>query len=71
MTIYEILKDMGGKDERIRRKDWENYCWINTDAGRMFFHVVGRETVYPWMPRVEDLLADDWEYWSMPDAASC
>lgn len=63
MTICEILKDMDGKDRRIRRKGWQD-CWIGTDHGgdRLFFHVLGHEEVYPWMPRIEDLLADDWEY---------
>lgn len=64
MTIYEILKDMDGKDRRIRRKGWGNFCWIDPDhaSGWLFFHVLGCETVYPWRAPMEDILADDWEY---------
>lgn len=74
MTIYEILKDMGGSDERIQRKGWKcrwGSVWVGVDhdSGRMFLRVAGREDVSPWMPRIEDLEADDWEYWAMPEPA--
>lgn len=71
MTLCEILKDMGASDERIRRKGWVNkWLSIDHDSDRLFDHVAGRDFSFPWHPMLEDLEADDWEYWSMPDAAS-
>ena len=69
MTIIEILKDMGGSDERICRAGWDNRAWVSVDhdSGRMFFTVAGIMYNMPWIPSCYDLLADDWEYWSMPE----
>lgn len=69
MTIVEMLKAMGGSDERMSRAVWKNKAFVELyhDAGRMFFFIKGENDLQPWIPFYWDLLADDWNFWEMPD----
>lgn len=70
MKLGEIL--CSGSDERYRRKSWPiTFIETDLDSGRIFFRVPISElnTCYTflWIPSTDDLLANDWEFWSMPD----
>jgi hypothetical protein len=68
MTIVEMLKKMGGSDERMSRAIWNNKAWvqIDHDSGQMFFSAADIVYGMPWIPSCGDILANDWNYWSMP-----
>ena len=73
MKLCEIM--CSGSDERYQRKIWIPFGgFIETDlnTGRIFFRSspLWKSGIggYIWMPTTDDLLANDWEFWSMPDA---
>lgn len=70
MTIVEMLKAMGGSDERMSRAVWGNRAWVSVDhdSGRMTFAVENIIWPTPWIPDCWDIMADDWKFWEMPDA---
>lgn len=69
MTIVEMLKAMGGSDERMSRAIWNNKAWVELDhnTGRMFFSVADIVHNIPWIPDCWDMMADDWNFWEIPD----
>lgn len=69
MTIVEMLKAMGSSDERMSRAVWNNRAFIEVDhnSGRMFLTVANIVYAKPWIADCWDLMADDWNFWELPD----
>ena len=69
MTVVEMLKKMGGSDERMSRSVWENKAWVSVDhdSGTMWLSSVDVLYTMRWTPSCYDLMADDWNFWEMPD----
>lgn len=67
MNFGEAIEAMKvGK--RVRRNDWENDTWITVDYigyNRPSYISLGRDNSFDghktWIPRPEDMLAEDWE----------
>lgn len=72
MNFGEAIEEMK-KGKRVRRKDWENDTWITVDYltyNRPAYISLGRDNSFdghkPWIPRPEDMLAEDWEIKTEP-----
>lgn len=66
MNFGEAIQSM--KDgKRVRRKGWEKGTWITVDyiASCQTYISLGRDNSFDghktWIPRPEDMLAEDWE----------
>lgn len=71
MNFGEAIQAM--KDgKRVRRKGWENDIWITVNyiASCQTYISLGRDYSFDghktWIPRPEDMLADDWEIKTEP-----
>ena len=74
MNFGEAIQAM--KDgKRVRRKDWENDTWITVDyiASCTTYISLGRDNSFDghktWIPRTDDMLAEDWEIKLEPQKA--
>lgn len=72
MNFGEAIQAM--KDgKRVRRKDWKNDIWITVDYltyNQPPYIYLGRDNSFDghksWIPRMEDMLAEDWEIKTEP-----
>lgn len=71
MNFGEAIEAMkAGK--RVRRKAWDNDTWITVDyiACSQPYISLGRDDFFDghktWIPRLEDMLAEDWEVKTEP-----
>ena len=70
MTIVEILNDAESDSASfsIRRAVWTDlFVNVNTISDEMRIGITAPGTGggyydFPWVPEMEDLMADDWEY---------
>ena len=75
MNFGEAIEAMK-KCKRVRRKEWENDIWITVDyiASCHPYISLGRDNSFDryktWIPRTEDMLAEDWEIKTEPPKAN-
>lgn len=72
MNFGEAIQAMK-EGKRVRRKDWKNDIWITVDYltyNQPPYISLGRDNSFDghktWIPRMEDMLAEDWEIKAEP-----
>ena len=65
MKLYKYFEYNKGETIKLRLASWEQDVYILCYIDDFIEHAVktsqGKEFSYPWMPYVEDILANDWE----------